>query len=207
MGLHVGKEMRERQLRLLDEASLPLRAVHGAPWCVPDGWLRAVRVAVGTPVEELMERLGVQERAVFRLELAEKEPRITLGALKRGAEALGCELIYGFRPKEGTLVEMAAERSAAQEKALRARRMEADERRAAEGKPRRWRDPQLGAIDELLRLAGVRKPNSYAERLSSSVDRRLGRHANKIARAVTRKAMEGNMDAMRDIYWLTGLKK
>jgi len=207
MGLHMGKEMRERQLRLLDEASLTFRVVHGVPWCVEEGWLRAVRLAVGIPVEELAKRLGVQRREIFRLEGAEKESRITLTALKRAAEALDCELIYGLRPKAGTLLEMAAERSVARKKALHVKRLATDERRVAEGKPRKWRDPQLGAIDELLRLAGVRKSNSYSERLSSSVDRRLGRHANKIARALMDKAKEGNLGAVRDILRLTGLKK
>jgi transcriptional regulator with XRE-family HTH domain len=158
-------------------------------------------------VEELTERLGVQRREIFRLEKAEKESRITLAALKRAAEALDCELIYGLRPKEGTLVEMAEERRAAQAKALLAKRLAADEQRATEGKPRRWRDPKLEAIDELLRLAGVRKSNSYRERLSSSVDRRLGRHANKISRALTDQAKEGNYDALRDIMRLTGVMK
>jgi len=207
MGLHMGKAMRERKLRLLDEATVPFRAFHGAPWCVEEGWLRAVRVAVGTPTEELTERLGVQRREIFRLELAEKESRITLAALKRAAEALDCELIYGLKPMEGTLAEMAAERNAAREKALHAKRLAADERRAEEGKPRRWRDPQLGAIDVLMRLAGVRRSNSYTERLSSSVDRRLGRHAKKIARALTANAIKGDMGAVRDVLRLTGLKK
>jgi transcriptional regulator with XRE-family HTH domain len=158
-------------------------------------------------VEELTERLGVQRREIFRLEEAEKESRITLATLKRAAEALDCELIYGLSPKAGTLVEMAAERSAARQKALRAKRLAADEQRAAEGKPRRFGDPQLGAIDELLRLAGVRKSNSYRERLSSSVDRRLGRHATKFARVLTDKALEGNMVAFKELVRVAGMKR
>ena len=207
MGLHTGKAERDRQLRLLDEASATFRAVSGAPPCVPDGWLRAVRVAVGTPTEELTQRLGIQQRAILRLERAEKGSQITMAALKRGAEALDCELIYGLRPIQGTLVEMAARRSAAQEQALHAKRMAADERRVSEGKPRRWRNPKLGAIDDLLRLAGVRKANSYGERLGSSVDRRLGRHAKKIARVLSGKAIEGDMGAMKDLLRLAGQKK
>jgi transcriptional regulator with XRE-family HTH domain len=207
MGLHMGKAMRGRQLKLLDEASLPFRAVHGAPWCVEDGWLRSVRVAVGIPVEELALRLGVQPREVFRLETAEKESRITLAALKRAAEALDCELMYGLTPKEGTLVEMAAERSTARERALHAKRLAADDRRVAEGKPRRMRDPQLGAIDELLRLAGLARTNNCTERLRSSVDRRVGRHAGKIVGALTDKALEGNMGAIKDLLRIVGAVK
>jgi transcriptional regulator with XRE-family HTH domain len=203
MGLHMGQAMRDEQLRLLDAASATFRAVHGAPECVPEGWLRAVRVAVGVPQEELVERLGVKRRAIFRLERAEKESSITLASLKRVAEALDCEVIYGLRPKEGTLVEMAAERRAVQAKALLAKRLAADELRAAEGKPRRLRDPKLAAINELLRLAGVKKGNTYGDRLTSSLDRRLGRHAKKIARVVTDQAKAGNYVAARDIMRLT----
>jgi hypothetical protein len=42
------------------------------------------------------------------------------------------------------------------EKALEDKRAETDERRLQEGKPRRGRDPQLAAIKELLRLAGIK---------------------------------------------------
>lgn len=200
--MHMEKWERERQLKLLDEASLPLRAVSGAPDCVPDGWLRAVRVAVGVPVEELALRLGVQRREVFRLEGAEKESRITLAALKRTAVALDCEVIYGLRPNDGTLVEMAAERREAREKALYEKRLAADVRRVAEGKPRRMRDPQLGAIDELLRLAGVARTNNCAKRLRSSVDRRVGRHASKIVGALTEKAVKGDLGAIKELIRL-----
>ena len=56
MGTHVGKEVRERMLEVLDEATLPFRLSRKAG--VKDGWLRVVRLAVGTTVEELACRLG-----------------------------------------------------------------------------------------------------------------------------------------------------
>jgi len=56
--------------------------------CTEGSWLWAVRTAVGTPVEELARRLGVQQREIFRLEQAERESRITLGSLERAAEAM-----------------------------------------------------------------------------------------------------------------------
>jgi transcriptional regulator with XRE-family HTH domain len=43
---------------------------------------------VGTPVEELARRLGVQQREIFRWEQSEWESRITLGSLERAAEAM-----------------------------------------------------------------------------------------------------------------------
>jgi predicted DNA-binding mobile mystery protein A len=194
----MGKSMRERLVRMLDEPSLQFRAAQEMS-CVEDGWLREVRVALGIPMEELAKRLGVGNREIFRLERAEKESRITLGALKRAAEAMDCELAYGLTPMYGTLVERAAERSAAREKALHERRLEADERRVAEGKPRRMRNPQLGAIQELLRLAGVGKvqPNKCAERLGESADKRIGQNSMGIADVLTARALKGDLGSTK----------
>ena len=42
-----------------------------------------------------------------QLEKTEATDRITLGALRRAAEAMGCELVYALVPKSGTFVELA----------------------------------------------------------------------------------------------------
>jgi hypothetical protein len=44
---------------------------------------------------------------VQQLEKAEATDRITLGALRRAAEAMGCELVYALVPKSGTFTELA----------------------------------------------------------------------------------------------------
>ena len=98
----------------------------------------------------------MQQREIFRLELAERESRITLAALRRAAGALDCELTFALTPRQGTLGEMAAARRAARENALKAKRLNADERREREGKPRRMKDPQMEAIKTLLVLAGIK---------------------------------------------------
>jgi len=149
---HLGKEMRERLLTSVEEATVPFRMAHETT-AIDEGWLRAVRQAVGMPVEEVARRLGVQIGEIWRLERMERESRITLGALRRAAEAMDCELLYGLRPKRGMLSEMAAVRSAARAKALNKRRVAADDRRSEAGKPRRRRDPQLNAIKALVMLA------------------------------------------------------
>jgi transcriptional regulator with XRE-family HTH domain len=144
--------MRERLLTSVEEATVPflmMRKMAG----LEEGWLRAVRQAVRTPVEELARRLGVKRGEIFRLEKMEKESRITLDALRRAAEGMDCELVYGLRPKRGTLRQRAAVRSAARAKVLRKRRVAADDRRAQEGKRRRLRDPQLAAVRALVMLA------------------------------------------------------
>jgi transcriptional regulator with XRE-family HTH domain len=153
MGTHLGKEVRGRMLELLDEATLPFRLSRKAGEV--DGWLRAVRLAVGITVEELACRQGVQQREIFRLERAERESRITLAALRRAAGAMDCELTYALTPRRGTLGEMAAARKVVRENALKAKRLNADEQREMDGKPRRIKDPRLAALKNLLVLAGI----------------------------------------------------
>jgi predicted DNA-binding mobile mystery protein A len=118
-------------------------------------WVRAVRQAVGMPAEEFARRMGVQEREVYRMERAEAKSRIELGSLRRAAEALDCELIYALTPRKGTLNEMAAAHRAEHEKALDVVRAARDDKREMEGKPRRKQDPQMAALYELIRLAGL----------------------------------------------------
>jgi hypothetical protein len=89
------------------------------------------------------------------MERAEKESRIELGSLRRAAEALDCELIYALTPRKGTLGEMAAGHRAERERVLDIGRVERDDRREMEGKRRRKKDPQMTALHELIRLAGL----------------------------------------------------
>jgi transcriptional regulator with XRE-family HTH domain len=148
------KEMRDRLLARLEEATLPFRLAQKTAR-LEEGWLRGVRLAVGMPVEELARRQGIGGREISRLELMERKSRITLWALRRAAEAMDCELNYCLTPKRGTLSEMAAVRSAAQDKVFAKKRVKADDRRSEEGKPRRRRDAQLEAIKALVMLADL----------------------------------------------------
>jgi predicted DNA-binding mobile mystery protein A len=149
------QETRERTLERLDEAALGYRLGRTAAGEMT-GWVRSLRQMLEVPVTEFAERLGVSRREIFRLEKSEEESRIQLGTLRRAAEALDCELIYALTPKRGTLGEMARARGVAREAARKQAREDADERRVAEGKPRKGRDPQLAAIKSLLKMAGIK---------------------------------------------------
>jgi len=118
-------------------------------------WVRALRQAVGISAVEFARRMGVSTREVFRLEKAEEESRIQLGTLRRAAEALDCELIYALTPRKGTLGEMAAAHRAEREKVLDIKREKNYHKRECEGKPRLYQDPQIVALHELIRLAGL----------------------------------------------------
>jgi transcriptional regulator with XRE-family HTH domain len=215
--MHLTRAIRELLLERLEEAVLPFRMTHKAG-CTEGSWLWAVRTAVGTPVEELARRLGVQQREIYRLEQAERESRITLGSLQRAAEAMDCELTYGLTPKRGTLRAMAAARNAARGDALKKRRNELNERRAAAGKPRRGRDPQLAAIKILVRLAEAAPEDKSAredgsvhedgtEHLTELANHHLGWNSRKIAGALMAKALEGELEPVRMLVELAEQKR
>jgi predicted DNA-binding mobile mystery protein A len=143
----------------LDETMLAFRLARRAVG-ETKGCLRAVRQAVGIPVDEVARRLGVCRWEVFRLEKSESESRIMLNTLRRAAAALDCELVYGLTPREGTLEELAAAQKAAHEKALE----ESHEKRRAEAKATEekvlkqigWRKAFLKDLRRGLRKAGMK---------------------------------------------------
>lgn len=60
----------------------------------------------------LAHKLGVSTSTVTRLETSEADDAISLGTLRRAAEALGCELQYALVPKK-TLADTLEARAAA----------------------------------------------------------------------------------------------
>jgi predicted DNA-binding mobile mystery protein A len=64
------------------------------------GWLRAVREAVGLTQGEVAKRAGVKRQSYAQFESAEERGSITIGSLRRAAEAMDCELVYFVAPRE-----------------------------------------------------------------------------------------------------------
>jgi predicted DNA-binding mobile mystery protein A len=85
----------ERRRREMDEELLGFRVARKGK-CGVNGWLRAVRQAVGVPVNEVARRLGVARWEVYRLEQSEMESRIMLATLRKAAKGLDCELVYAL---------------------------------------------------------------------------------------------------------------
>jgi predicted DNA-binding mobile mystery protein A len=71
------------------------------------GWLRAIRQSLGLSMEDVARKLAGTKSLIQQFEDAEKDDRITLGSLRRMADALGCTLVYAIVPKTGTLTELA----------------------------------------------------------------------------------------------------
>jgi predicted DNA-binding mobile mystery protein A len=90
-------ELRQKARRRLDERLQPLKPVdrHRAP---SNGWIRAVRDALGMTGVQLAMRLGVRPQSIDALEKSEAAGTIKLDTLRRAAEALDCTLVYALVP-------------------------------------------------------------------------------------------------------------
>lgn len=152
---------RTEMQRRLDEVLLGFRAARRAAAVAGmmgenRGWLRAVRQAVGVPVEVLARRLGVTRDDIFRMEKAEWGGRILLDTLTRAATAMGCEVVYALAPREGSLADLAAAERAEQERvreeirALEAERVKKIERRIG------WKKAIRRSIRKEFRKQGIR---------------------------------------------------
>ena len=75
----------------------------------PEGWLRAMRLAVGVPAGQIADALGFTAKMVFQMERAEQRRSISLERLERMARAVGCDLVYGLVPWERSLEDRALE--------------------------------------------------------------------------------------------------
>jgi len=84
--------LQRMQLDSRKGASLPLVSPK-------EGWIRAVRTALGMSASQLAKRLGISQQAVTKLERSERTGTITLASLAKVAEALECELKLVLVPK------------------------------------------------------------------------------------------------------------
>jgi predicted DNA-binding mobile mystery protein A len=92
--------MNAKELRLAQmDAVLQDAASHPLPPRPPAGWLRAIREALGMSSGVLAERLGMTASGARKLEQAEAVDAITLGTLRRVADALDCDLQYALVPR------------------------------------------------------------------------------------------------------------
>lgn len=95
----MGSNFAELKLRQLDATLSRWRAAD-LPSRPASGWLKVIREALGMTATYQAKKLGVTTSTVTRLESSEADDTISLGTLRRAAEALGCELQYALVPKK-----------------------------------------------------------------------------------------------------------
>jgi predicted DNA-binding mobile mystery protein A len=141
---------REEPTRELVEVGMAFRVVQEKAGKV-QGWLRMVRHAVGIPVAEMARRMGVGGSEVYRMEYAEGRGVIELQTLRRAAEALGCDLVYGLSPREETLAAIAADTAEARVRKLaeaRERRLQKAREKRREAARKRWAAQEQARLEE-----------------------------------------------------------
>lgn len=62
------------------------------------GWIRAIRQALGMTAEQLGHRMGITQATLSGLEASEINGAIRLATLRKAAEAMNCTLVYAFVP-------------------------------------------------------------------------------------------------------------
>ncbi|MAF84044.1 MAG: mobile mystery protein A [Gammaproteobacteria bacterium] len=66
----------------------------------PRGWIKAIREALGMNSKQLAKRMGVSQPRASEIEKNEVVGSLTLDTLQRAANALECQLVYAFIPRE-----------------------------------------------------------------------------------------------------------
>ncbi len=89
------KKLIREQLEVSLRRFEPLRSVS----LPPKGWIRAIRDALGMSAKQLGQRMGIAQQAVARIENDELAGSVTIKTMRRVAEGLDCEFVYGFVPR------------------------------------------------------------------------------------------------------------
>ena len=63
-------------------------------------WIKSIRIALGMTLQDLADRMGADKARISRIEKAEVEGDLRISTLKKVAEALEMEFVYGFLPKD-----------------------------------------------------------------------------------------------------------
>ena len=67
------------------------------------GWIQSARLALGMSLRQLAERVGVSVSALTNFEKREQTDSVSLATLKKAANAMDMELVYYFKPKDGSI--------------------------------------------------------------------------------------------------------
>ena len=67
------------------------------------GWIQSIRLALGMSLRQLAEKIGVSASALNNFEKREQTDAITLATLKKAAAAMDMDLVYYFKPKNGSI--------------------------------------------------------------------------------------------------------
>lgn len=81
-------------MRIVNRAAQQLASVQKPA----EGWLTALRKALGMSGAEVATRMGVSRNAIYQAERNEREGAITLNQMQKLADAMGGRFIYAIVP-------------------------------------------------------------------------------------------------------------
>jgi len=74
------------------------------------GWLGAVRGALGLSMQQVASRMGIKRQPYREIETREARETVSLGVLRRAADAMDCELVYFLVPRTAPSFQKLSER-------------------------------------------------------------------------------------------------
>jgi predicted DNA-binding mobile mystery protein A len=75
------------------------------------GWIKTIRKSLGMSLEQLGRKMGLSKQSIQSMEKRETTGAITISALNEVAKALDMELVYGFVPKGGSVMNLVEEKA------------------------------------------------------------------------------------------------
>lgn len=100
--------LQKLRLRQIDSDLKVFRDVTRVP---STGWLSVVRGALGLSKSAVARKLGVAPTTVLRYESGEAAGTITLETLRKYADALDCDMVYGLVPRASSLESLLRQRA------------------------------------------------------------------------------------------------
>jgi len=92
--MNVKDTARQQYVRIADRAAQQLQSIKKPS----EGWLSAIRKALGMSGAEVAVRMGVSRNAVYQAERNEREGAITINQMQKLADAMGGRFVYAIVP-------------------------------------------------------------------------------------------------------------
>lgn len=106
----MNNDQKRLQVNQLDRKIVLFENVKSLP-LTGEGWIHAVRTALGMSLKQLGKKLGITPQGAKDIERREKDGSITIQRLREVAAALDMKLVYGLVPKEQSLDKMIEKRA------------------------------------------------------------------------------------------------
>lgn len=106
-------EKRKLQIRQISNKIKPLKDIRRHFGGV-DSWIFYIRTALGMSAEQLAKKAGLARPTLYQLERSEKSKNINMKSLSSLAEAMDCEFVYAFIPRQSieTMIDVQANKKA-----------------------------------------------------------------------------------------------